>query len=449
MEHIFRAYDIRGIYNKDLTVETMVKIGMGLGTAMKKHNEKDILVGNDIRTSSPLFSNALIAGLLTTGAKVSNAGMSSFGVTLFGGWKMNVDVSAYITASHLPPEWNGLKLYNGEGEGYSEEQIYEIKDMVMANQFQKDEWNGLKNFENVDYKQKYIDFMKDNFSLEKKLKVVIDCGNGSACLVAPEVLRALGIETIELYCDVDPLFPNRESEPTKENLHVLSKKVIENNADFGVAFDGDGDRGVIVDNKGRVLSADPVGIIIGKEIFSDRKGVTVANVESSMAVEKELEPIGTRVDRIPVGHTFLTREAKKRGALLGIERSGHMIMPEYFLFDDAMLIPLKMAEILAKSEKSLSNFVDDIPIFPKETFNFDCHDNIKFDVIKNLQKDFSEKYEKVNIMDGVRVDLDNGWGLIRASNTSPVIRVTVEADSNESLKDLSKLFNNALKEKIN
>lgn len=448
MEHIFRAYDIRGIYNKDLKIETMVKIGMGLGTAMKKHSEKKIIVGNDIRTSSPLFSNALIAGLLATGAKVTNCGTSSFGVTLFAGWRLKKDVSAYITASHLPPEWNGLKLYNGEGEGYSEKQIYEIKDIVLANDYKKDEWNKLNEVQSVDYKNEYIEFMAKNFHLERKMKTVLDCGNGSACLVAPEVFKSIGIETIELYCDVDPFFSNRESEPTKENLQTLSKLVVENNADFGVAFDGDGDRGVIVDDKGRILSADPVGIIIGKEIFSNRNGVTVANVESSMAVEKELEPIGVRVDRIPVGHTFLTREAKKRGALLGIERSGHMIMPEYFLFDDAMLIPLKIAEILSKSEKTMSEFVDEIPIFPKETYNFKCDDNKKFQVIKELQKKLSEEYEKVNIMDGVRVDLDNGWGLIRASNTSPIIRITVEGDSKGSLKDLSLLFKNALKEKL-
>lgn len=448
MEHIFRAYDIRGIYNKDLKIETMVKIGMGLGSIMDKKREDEILVGNDIRTSSSLFSNALIAGLLTTGVNVANAGTSSFGVTLFGGWRLNKNISAYITASHLPPEWNGLKLYNGEGEGFSEKQIYEIKDSVLADKFKKEEWSGLKDVQRVDYKNEYIEFMTKNFHMEKKIKVVLDCGNGSACLVAPEVFNSLGMETIELYCDVDPFFPNRESEPTKENLQTLSKMVVKNKADFGIAFDGDGDRGVIVDNKGRVLSADPVGIIIGKDIFSNREGVTVANVESSMAVEKELEPIGSRVDRIPVGHTFLTREAKKRGALLGIERSGHMIMPEYFLFDDAMLIPLKVAEILSKSTKSLCEFVDEIPIFPKETFNFKCSDYKKFQVIDELRKRFSEEFEKVNILDGVRVDLENGWGLIRASNTSPVIRVTVEADTKEHLEKLSKLFNHALKEKL-
>lgn len=448
MEHIFRAYDIRGIYNKDLKTETMVEIGMALGSIMKEKGEEEILVGNDIRTSSSLFSNALIAGLLATGREVTNVGKASFGVALFAGWKLENDISAYITASHLPPEWNGLKLYNGEGEGFSEQQIYEIKNLVLTNSYRLGSWKELKDVKNVDYKNEYINFMAKNFRLEKKIKGVLDCGNGSACLVAPDVFRSVGIETIELYCDVDPFFPNRESEPTKENLQKLSKLVVESHADFGVAFDGDGDRGVIVDNYGRILSADPVGIIIGKEIFSKKKGIVVANVESSMAVEKELQPIGARVERIPVGHTFLTREAKKRGAMLGIERSGHMIMPEYFLFDDAMLIPLKIAEILSKSEKSLAEFVNEVPIFPKETFNFDCPDNKKFKIIKELQQKFSKEFEKVNILDGVRIDLDIGWGLIRASNTSPVIRVTVEGDTKEHLEELAKFFCNALKEKL-
>ena len=162
MEHIFRAYDIRGIYNKDLKTETMVEIGMALGSIMKEKGEEEILVGNDIRTSSSLFSNALIAGLLATGREVTNVGKASFGVALFAGWKLENDISAYITASHLPPEWNGLKLYNGEGEGFSEQQIYEIKNLVLTNSYRLGSWKELKDVKNVDYKNEYINFMAKN-----------------------------------------------------------------------------------------------------------------------------------------------------------------------------------------------------------------------------------------------------------------------------------------------
>jgi phosphomannomutase len=258
----------------------------------------------------------------------------------------------------------------------------------------------------------------------------------------------MNVELTELFCDVDPKFPNRESEPTPESLTKLSETVVSQQADFGIAFDGDGDRGVIVDNTGRVLSADPVGILLGEDILKNKKGIVLANVESSMAVERVLEPLGATVNRIRVGHTFLTLEAKKQDAILGIERSGHMIMPEYFLFDDAMVIPLRIAEILSKIDEPLSQMVDRLPNYPKDTKNYDFPDNKKFIVIDNLKNKFTDEYDKVNTMDGVRIDLEHGWGLIRASNTSPVIRLTVEADSENELNRLMTLFNNELKDQF-
>jgi phosphomannomutase len=255
----------------------------------------------------------------------------------------------------------------------------------------------------------------------------------------------MDVELTKLYCEVDPKFPNRESEPTPESLTKLSETVVSEQADFGIAFDGDGDRGVIVDNTGRVLSADPVGILLGEDILKNKSGIVLANVESSMAVERVLEPLGATVNRIRVGHTFLTLEAKKQDAILGIERSGHMIIPEYFLFDDAMVIPLRIAEILSKTDEQLSTLVDKLPNYPKKTKNYDFPDNKKFIVIDNLKSKFSDEYDKVNTMDGVRVDVEHGWGLIRASNTSPVIRLTVEADNEAERDRLTNLFDQELK----
>ena len=466
-EHIFRAYDVRGIYNQDLTIEIMTKIGLALGTFVRDElaagkEPKEVVVGNDIRATGDTLSGALIAGLLATGVKVTQVGTTSFGVTLFTGWQHKQDVSAYITASHLPPEWNGLKLYFGDGVGFPEENILALKKLALSDDIEnlnkrsrvpRVDWDKIQPLDCVDYKQRYIEFMAERFKLERPLKTVLDCGNGSMCLTAPETFTRLGMETIELYCDVDPRFPNRPSEPTPENLTVLSETVRKEKADFGVAFDGDGDRTVIVDNTGRVLSADPVGIILGKNILAlgAKKGnVVLANVESSMAIEKVLEPLGAKVSRIRVGHTFLTLEAKKQGAVLGIERSGHLIMPEYFLFDDAMITPLRVAEILSRSERPLAEYVDELPLYPKTSYHFDCPDAKKFQVIENLQNKFAREYDndKVNTLDGVRVDLDEGWGLIRASNTSPVIRVTVEAVTEDELKRLSELFNGELKREM-
>jgi phosphomannomutase len=445
MDSIFRAYDLRGIYNDDLSAETMLKVGYGLGEFIKTEiNGATSVIGCDMRTSSEILRQTLISGLLSTGIEIFDVGMTSFGVTLFAGWQEQLDVSGYITASHLTPEWNGLKLYYGDGVGFPEENFKKIQSISTTGQWKTVPWNEIKRIEQIDYTNQYIDFMLKNFQLERRMKVVLDCGNGSACYTAPEIFSGLNVDLVKLYCDVDPYFPNRESEPTPESLTKLSELVVSEDADFGIAFDGDGDRGVIVDNTGRVLSADPVGILLGKDILPDKKGIILANVESSMAVERVLEPLGAKVNRIRVGHTFLTLEGKKQEAILGIERSGHMIIPEYFLFDDAMIIPLRIAEILSKTDEPLAKLVNELPNYPKHTKNFDYPDSKKFIVIDNLRKKFSEEYDKVNTMDGVRVDMEHGWSLIRASNTSPVIRLTIEADDNDELTRLMGLFEKEL-----
>jgi phosphomannomutase len=290
--------------------------------------------------------------------------------------------------------------------------------------------------------------MASSFKLEKPISAILDCGNGSACLTAPKIFKSLGIETTELYCDVHPHFPNRSSEPNPESLAKASELVKSSGASFGIGFDGDGDRGVIIDDAGRVLTADIVGLIIGQDMLKEKKGVILVNVESSMAVEEILTPLGGEVNRIRVGHTFLTLEAKRQKSFLGFERSGHMVLPDYFLFDDAMLIPLKIAEMLSRTDRKLSELVDAIPMYPKSTTNFHCSDEHKFSVIKSLQDKFSKTYDKVNILDGVRVDLEDGWTLMRVSNTEPTIRMTVEASSESKLNELVTEFQGLLKNEI-
>jgi phosphomannomutase len=449
MEHIFRAYDIRGVYNDDLSPETMFKIGLALGNFTKEElNGNHIAVGSDIRTTSEIMRITLVSGLLASGMKITDLGTAPFGEVLFGGWKLEADVTAFVTASHLPPEWTGLKVYFGDGVGFPEESILELKRRVAEDTYGRVEWEGLQQLESRSFNSEYISFMNENFKLDKPVSAVLDCGNGSSCLTAPDIFKTLGIKTEFLFCEVDPLFPNRSSEPTPESLQKLSERVVEQGVSFGIGFDGDGDRGVIVDDKGRVLTADTVGMIIGIDMLNEKKGVILANVESSMGVEKILTPLGGDVRRIRVGHTFLTLEAKQQEAILGIERSGHMVIPEYFLFDDAMIIPLRIAEILSRSDKKLSEFVDDIPMFPKKTINFHVPDEYKFKVIAGLQNKFGDSYEKVNTMDGVRVDLEDGWALARCSNTEPTIRLTVEASSEDTLEKLAEEFQNALNSEI-
>ncbi len=441
---IFREYDIRGVYGKDLTEKEMETIGKAIAIYVRKNDiPGPVTVGNDTRASSPLLSRALIKGITSQGVAVINARTSSFGVCFFTGWKLKSSMTAYITASHLPPEWNGLKISTGEGIGISPAAIKTIiddKETITV------EYEGSVDY--ADLKRDYIEFLNSRFTIDKKLKVAVDCGNGSMSLVAPEVFETLGFTTTKIYCNVDPSFPNRPSNPTANNIKTLIETVIKNNLDFGVAFDGDGDRSTLVDNKGRVLTGNEMGILLGRHIFKNKKGKAVITVACSSILEKELKANGAEVIRVPVGHTNVVAKCKDEGALLGVEESGHMVLSECFAFDDAMPIPLKIAEIIAKTNKSLAEHYDSLTIRPFEEVVFDCDDDTKFTVIQKLLEDARNAHDNVSDMDGIRLDFDDGWVLIRASNTSPKIRLYVEASSREMLEELKKTFSKSVKDGI-
>jgi phosphomannomutase len=442
---IFRAYDIRGIYKNDIGEDVFRKIGFVLGKKNKK-----FLVGHDIRKSGRNLSMALIEGLVTSGSKVFFCGKSSFGLCFFSGFKLKVDKTLFVTASHLPKEWNGLKIHFGDGEPVSSKEIERIRDNVLKIEGRKIKFRGPK-FKKVNFKKEYIRILLEKFSLlkEKKLKIVLDCGNGATSLVAPQIFKKFGFEVVELFCKENPNFPNRDPEPTFEATKILREKVISEKADFGVAFDGDGDRGVIIDDKGRYLSGNQVGIILGKDILRESKNKKVVRtVSCSMAIDEELKKYRAKIIETPVGHTFVISAVKKNKAVLGIEESNHIVISKYFLFDDAILIPLKIAEILIREKKKLSEIVDRIKIYPFEEIVFECPDEKKFELVKNLAEKFKKEYKKVNTLDGAKVIFDFGWVLIRASNTSPKIRLYVEAKTKEKFKFLKDKFSKILKKWI-
>jgi phosphomannomutase len=442
---IFRAYDIRGIYKKDIDEEVFRRIGFVLGKKNKK-----FLVGHDIRKSGKNLAMALIEGLVTAGSKVFFCGKSSFGLCYFSGFKLKVFKTLFVTASHLPGEWNGLKINYGDGEPVSSREIEKIRDKVLKIEERKIKFKKSK-FKKVNFKKEYIKTLLEKFPLlkERKLKVVLDCGNGATSLVAPQVFKKFGFEVVELFCKENPNFPNRDPEPTLESTKILRERVISEKADFGVAFDGDGDRGVLIDNRGRFLSGNQVGIILGKDILKESKNKKVVRtVSCSMAIDEELKKYGAKIIETPVGHTFVISAVKKKRAVLGIEESNHIVIPQYFLFDDAVLIPLKVSEIIIKERKKLSEVVDQIKIYPFEEIVFECPDEKKFEVVKNLAEKFKKEYKKVNALDGVKVIFDFGWILIRASNTSPKIRLYVEGKTKRKLKFLKDKFSKILKKWI-
>jgi phosphomannomutase len=442
---IFRAYDIRGIYKKDIDEDIFRKIGFVLGKKNKK-----FLVGQDIRKSGKNLAMALIEGLITSGSKVFFCGKSSFGLCFFSGFKLKVDKTLFVTASHLPKEWNGLKINFGDGEPVSSKEIEKIRDKVLKIEGKEIKFKKPK-FKKVNFKKEYIETLFQKFPLlkERKLKIVLDCGNGATSLAAPQIFKKFGFEVIELFCNPDPNFPNRDPEPTFEATKILREKVISEKADLGVAFDGDGDRGVIIDDKGRYLSGNQVGIILGKDILKESKNKKIVRtVSCSIAIDEELKKYGAKIIETPVGHTFVISAVKKNKAVLGIEESNHIVIPKYFLFDDAILIPLKIAEILIKEKKKLSEIVDQIKIYPFEENVFECLDEKKFEVVKSLAEKFKKEYKRVNTLDGVKVIFDFGWILIRASNTSPKIRLYLEAKTKEKLKFLKDKFSKIIKKWI-
>lgn len=456
IKHIFRAYDVRGIFNEEITPQTLFRIGLAFGTFLHFKQElvdEFIFVAYDIRQTSSLLAHAFAAGVMATGVNIEFSGEPlQFGACMFTAWKRNAFATAFITASHLPPEWNGVKFYYGSGVGFSEEENMKICEIFLNGEFIKPTWNKVGQMTITNLKKEYHEFLTSKFALEKKLKVVVDCGNGASCLSAPKILQGIGLDVIPLFCEVDPTFPNRSSEPNQESLSFLSKKVTSENADFGVGFDGDGDRAVIVDEKGRILLADITGVILAKFMLNEYPKLirVIANVECSLILENVLSPPAV-IDRIKVGHTFLTADAQKKGdTLIGIESSGHMVFPTVYLFDDAMIIPLKLAEILSRSDQPLSNLVDELPTLHKRKIAIECPDKIKFKVIADLLRTLQSQYDNINPIDGIGIPIGNkSWVLIRASNTGPKIRITVEAETDTKVNELLPKFKHYLETKIN
>ena len=458
LSHIFRAYDIRGVFNQEITPMNNFKIGLAFGTFLQKEKglktkSDHVFVAYDIRQTSSLLGQAFAAGLMTTGVNIEYSGEPlQFGACMYSGVEGKAFATAFITASHLPPEWNGVKFYYGSGVGFSEEDNMEIRDIFLSKDFIRPGWEEVGQMTRKNLKIEYKEYLSSKTKINRQLKVVIDCGNGSSCLSAPGILEAVGLEVIPLFCEVDPTFPNRISEPNEESLQQLASTVVQEGADFGVGFDGDGDRAVIVDDKGRVLLADITGLILAKHMFPlfEGKNRVLANVECSLAIEKVL-PESIIVDRIKVGHTFLTADAQtKKDTLLGVESSGHFVFPHIYLFDDAMIIPLILAEMLSANEEPLSSFVDEIPILHKKKVSVPAPDNIKFTAISELLNEIKVEYpEQVTDIDGIGISFGTeSWVLIRASNTGPKIRITVEADSQSRTEELYDKFQTILVKKL-
>jgi phosphomannomutase len=425
---IFRAYDIRGVYGKDLTVEIMEKIGMAAGT----YSAGNFTVGRDFREHSIELEKAFISGVTSTGSNAHLVVAGPASLCVFANWQLKNDVAAYVTASHLPANWNGIKFFHQDGVGFFEDENKRLEQTMLSSSFKK----GDGKVESVlGMEEKYINFIAERVKPEK-LKVVVDFGNGAACLLVPKILKRLNVEAKYLFDWPDSTFPNRDPEPTPESLTALSKKVVEEKADLGVAFDADGDRAVFADEKGRVMMAEQSAVILMRDIMKTQRGPVVANIECSSLIDEEAAKFGQQVFRIPVGHTFLVQQTKEHNAVLGVEKSGHVCVPKFYWFDDAIINSVYMMEIVSKLGRKVSEVVDDLPREFFVRLEIDSTDEEKFDLVSRVKDEALKKYDRVVTIDGARVDFSDSWALIRASNTSPKLRLTVEAKSQDRLQEL-------------
>lgn len=427
---IFRAYDIRGIYGKDLTKEVMKKIGMAVGT----YASGNFTVGRDFREHSGELEDAFVSGVVSTGSNARIIGTCPASLCVFSNWKLKNDVAAYVTASHLPAEWNGIKFFHQDGVGFFEDENKKLEQIHASGPFRKGE-GSVEKVEGME--QEYIKFIKERIA-PKRLKVVADFGNGAACLIVPKILKEFDVETKYLYDWPDPTFPNRDPEPKPETLTALCKQVVEEKADLGVAFDADGDRALFVDETGKVMMAEQSAVFFIRDIMKTQKGPVVANIECSSLIDEETRKYGQSVFRIPVGHTFLVQQTKAHNAVLGVEKSGHICVPKFFLFDDAIINSVYMIEIVSKLGRKVSEIVEEMP---KEFFDrteIDSTDDEKFGIVEKVKSKAMKKYGKITTIDGVRIDFPDSWALIRASNTSPKLRLTIEAKSEAKMVELTK-----------
>jgi phosphomannomutase/phosphoglucomutase len=443
--HIFREYDIRGIVDKDLTDDTVNLIGLGFSSYLSKNGGKRISIGGDVRNSSARFMKILSQAAVNSGLEVINIGHVPTPVSYYSLHHLDVDGGIMVTGSHNPAEFNGFKLAVGKTTIYGSE-IQNVKEVILKEEFVK----GSGKSEDYDIITPYCDELKKHFSFKKKLKIVIDAGNGTAGIFVPRLFRAMGVEVVELFCEVDGNFPNHHPDPTVEkNLTDLIKKVGEVKADAGVAYDGDSDRIGVVDDKGRVIWGDYLLLLYALEILKKQKDQSVIfEVKCSKALEEEISKAGGTPIMWKTGHSLLKAKMKETGAVVAGEMSGHMFFADrYYGYDDAIYASCRLFEILDRYPERLSDMRDRLPNYVSTPeIRLECRDDEeKFRITEEVKSYFKSKYKTIDI-DGVRVLFEKGWGLVRSSNTQPILVVRFEADTQDDLDKIKSLVLDKIKE---
>jgi phosphomannomutase / phosphoglucomutase len=430
---IFREYDIRGIADLELLSAGIEDLGRAIGTHIGRKLGKKINVGRDVRLSSRRLRDAIVTGLTAAGCEVTDVGEVPTPLLYYSVHHLGADGGVMITGSHNPAEYNGFKVVAGSGTIHGSE-IQDLRRLIETGDLDA----GQGSCREYDIATPYVDEVASQFRFDRRVKVVIDAGNGAAGPTMHRLLEKLNIDATELFFDMDGRFPNHHPDPTVEmNLEDLKRAVAESGAELGIAFDGDGDRIGAVDEKGNVVWGDYLLLIYAREILTRKPGSTfIGEVKCSQIMYDELEKLGGRPIMYKTGHSLIKAKMKQEHAELAGEMSGHMFFKDRYLgFDDALYAACRLIEIVAASGRPLSAQTDGLPsmVTTPEIRN-DTLDEVKFDVVARVRDHFKRTHKVVDV-DGARVLFDEGWGLVRASNTQPVLVMRFEARTPELLNE--------------
>ncbi len=434
-QNIFREYDIRGIVGRDLTDETVAVLAQAIGTFFQKNGAKRIAIGYDARESSPRFCEILTRGFNETGCDAVLIGRVPTPVLYHAVFTKEVDGGVIITGSHNPADHNGFKICLGKSTLFGS-QIQEIKQIALAGNFS----NGTGINQTIEVLADYEADILSRIALgTRRLKAVVDGGNGMGGVTAVPVYEKLGVELVKLFTEPDSQFPNHHPDPTvTENLQDCIAAVKESGADLGIAFDGDGDRIGLTDENGRIIWGDELMILLSREVLKENPQATIiAEVKCSQNLFDDIAAHGGNPIMWKAGHSIIKSKMKETGAALAGEMSGHIFFADRFYgFDDATYAGARVLEILSKTDKTLSELLGDLPErFSTPELRVDCTDEKKFDVVERIAEEFAKTNEVIRI-DGARILFDGGWGLVRASNTQAILVLRFEADSEENLAQI-------------
>ncbi|PKN80190.1 MAG: phosphomannomutase [Candidatus Cloacimonetes bacterium HGW-Cloacimonetes-1] len=445
---IFRQYDIRGIVGDDLTEESLYLIGKGYGTYMRNKGLKSIAIGGDARPSTPAFLAEFIKGLLETGCDVIDIGITATPILYFSIWKLKTDGGAMITASHNPSQYNGIKLNLGLGSVYAEELQNVLK--IIQNGVYAAGVGSLSHYDTI--VEEYTDYIVKNIKLDRPVKVIVDGGNGMGGPYLPRILTELGCEVIEMYCEPDGTFPNHHPDPTVEkNMEDLSRAVIDAEYEVGLGMDGDADRIGVVDEKGKMLYGDQILNILARDYLKANPGKSIiADVKCSKNLYDDIRKHGGVPIMYKTGHANIKMRMKEIGVEFAGEMSGHVFLGDRYLgFDDAIYVCARFVEIMSHTSAPVSTFLADQPkVYNTPEMHIACADDRKFAVVDKVCQEFKDEKYDVNDIDGARITFDDGWGLVRASNTTPVLVVRYEALSEARMLEIKELVESKINKYI-